>query len=67
MPTCTPSPAARVAQLSRLDVVGSIGHEQRERREALHDRVTGPGPMEALQEFLQHEPGREDPLAGLEG
>ena len=55
-------PAARVAKVGRLDMVRSIGHEQWQRREALHDRVTSLGPTEALQQFLQHEPGREDPL-----
>ena len=44
----------------------SVGHEERQRTEALDDRVAGLRSAEALQQLLQHEPGREDPLPRFE-
>ena len=56
----------RVPQLSGLDMVDSVGNEERQRPEALDDRVACLRPTETLQQFLQREPGREDPLPRFE-
>lgn len=53
--------ATRVAQPSGLDMVDSVGNEERQRTEALDDRVACLRSRETLQQFLQHEPVREDP------
>ena len=57
------APSARVAERGRADVVRSRGQEQRERREAGHDRVSRLRAAESLEQFLKDESGREDHVA----
>ena len=54
--------AAGAAELGGLDVVGPVGHEQWQRCEAVDDGLASRGPAEALQQFLEHEPRREERL-----
>jgi hypothetical protein len=39
---------ARVPQVGRFDMVGSVGHKERERAKALHDGIAGLRTMEPL-------------------
>ncbi len=62
-PDLDAAPSARVAECSRADVVPSRGHDQREGREAGHDRVSRLRAAESLEEFLEDDSGREDQVA----
>lgn len=57
--------ATDVPELGSFDMVRPVGHEEWERAEAVDDRVAGLGAAKALQQLLQHEPGRDDPLPRL--
>ena len=48
-------------------MVGSVGNEQWQGCEAIDDGVASLGPSETLEQFLQHEPCREDALTIPEG
>ena len=47
-------------------MVGPVGDEQRQRRKAIDDSVSCRGPPETLEQFLEHEPRREDALTAVE-
>jgi hypothetical protein len=51
--------AAMIAQLRGIDMVAAIGHQERQSRKPLKDRIAGSRTGKSLQEFLQYEPGRE--------
>lgn len=55
-------PAAGVAQRGCTDVVIAVRLNEWQCGEALHDLGSRLRPGEALQEFLQHETGRDDDL-----
>ena len=57
---------AGIADVGRRDMIIAVRRDHRQRREALHDRVAGGGTAEALEQFLQDEPGRVHRLPGRE-
>ena len=57
------APSAGAADVGRRDVVLAIRDEEGQGSEALDDLVPCLRPGEALQEFLEDEPGREDRFA----
>ena len=58
--------AAVVAERGGLDVILDLRRENGEQRELLHDPPRGGRPLETLEQFLEHDPGRDDDVAPLE-
>ena len=54
------SAATFVAQGSGVDVILTIRHDQRQRRETVQDLIARLRAGKPLQDFLQYEPGRVD-------
>ena len=62
-----PAAAAPVAEFGRLDVIVTVWDQQRQRRESIDNPATGARTGKALQQLLQHKPGRDQHLAGFDG
>jgi len=54
--------SAPITQVRRTDVIVAIRDNERQRGEPFDDVSVSAGPGEALQKFLQHEPGGHDGL-----
>jgi hypothetical protein len=52
--------SAAITQVRRTNTVIAIRNNERQRCEPCNDVSVSAGPSEALQEFLQHEPGGHD-------
>ena len=62
-----PSLATLVAKRCGSDVIFTVGHDQRKRRETVHDLLLGLGTGKSLKELLQDQSRRYDALTRLEG
>lgn len=60
------APPAGIAQLRCRDMIVPVRSEERERREALDDQPASLGSGKALEQFLQHQAGRDDRITALE-
>jgi hypothetical protein len=60
------SPAG-VSQPGGFHMIAAVGDEEGKGREALQNCFASARTCEALQELLQHQPGRQHGLASLEG
>jgi hypothetical protein len=54
---------AVISQVGGLNVVVSVGHQQRHCGESTHDLRKLPRPVKALQKLLKNQAGRDDRLA----
>ena len=57
---------AHISDVGSRNVIVAIRDDHREHREALHDRITGLGAAESLEQLLKDQPGGIDRLLGCQ-